>query len=341
MVRQQGLMLKVLVLILVAGWPGAWAQEVLFDAPRHLGSYCLWPPPAGALGQGEKLVEVALEVSLVPNPMDRTKLQQVELRVESPWASWEVVDFFPRTITTTSLAGPVSVQVERNRDNQLGAKAQAAPLAGIAVQLNTAAGGKSQRRWSYQFLPPQETIVHAGTLNRRQAVLWRLKVHPQYPIWGTRQLVLVLRVPQAWRADWLQLHCRAWGESSGVWSPQEPILLTQQSFDIAVYLQGDAQAAEVARRFVEARVQCLRGIQKHRRWVAEQLGHPPLPSWLPWWPRREPSAQALLALAQKQWHDEFPAQAPKSLQRVWAQYQQATQALQSLTGQKADETLFP
>ncbi len=309
------------------------APQVQFDVPRLVACREVPPEDPHAVQPGHKLVEVVLEVSLLVTRGDARQVREVFYRVESPRQSWEVVDYLPRTITTSSLAGPVAVETRHEAQGQLGGQGRlgwAAPSA--SVQLTAGVQNKQSRLFRYELLPPQQVVAAAGTIQRRGGVYFKLRPHPQFPLEGTRQLVLLLQVPQSWRADWLVVHCQVLAESRGLLGVLDrQVVCHQRSYAVGLYLYGDSLGAAVVDRFLLARRRWLQQVQEHRKRIAEKLYPGRLASWnvrLPW--EETPSAEHLAQEALRRWQARVPEDLPPALAAALVNYRGAAKQLQGL-----------
>ncbi len=324
------------LLLLASSGLAQQTPQVQFDVPRLVACREIPPEDPHQVRPGHKLVEVVLEVSLVVTGGDARGLREVLYRVESPWQSWEVVDYLPRTITTTALAGPVAVEARNEAQGQLGGQGRVSlPEPSAAVQLSAGVQSKNSRLLRYELLPPQQVVAAAGTIQRRRGVSYKLRPHPQFPLEGTRQLVLLLQVSRGWRADWLVIHCQARADSGRLLGMLDrQVVCHQRSYAVGLYLQGDSLAAAVADRFLLLRSRWLQRVKEHREQVAEKLRPGLLAAWgarLPW--EEKPAVDQLARQALDRWRERVPEDLPPRLAAALVQYQVAEAQLRSLGGQ--------
>ncbi len=324
-----------ILLVFLSG--AALAQErlqVQFDVPRLVACHEVPRADAPGVQPGRKVVEVVLEVSLLVTGGPSDSLREVFYRVESPWHDWEVVDYLPRTITTTALAGPVAVETRRETQGQLGGQGRLSwPETAASVQLNAGVQDKHSRLLRYELLPPQQIVAAAGTFRRRQGVYYKLRPHPQFPLEGTRQLVLWLQVPQGWRAGWLMIHCQGRSDPRGglLAGLDRRLVCHQRSFAVGLYLYGDPVAASVVDRFLVAHARWQHQVRAHRELVRRLVRPGKFSSWnsfLPW--QEAPSAEALAAEALARWRHQVPEELPPELAAALLQYLRAEEQLRAL-----------
>ena len=61
----------------------------------------------------------------------------------------------------------------------------------------------------YELKPPMEVMLVAGTVQRGTGVYFRLLPSRGSAWEGSREFVIVMRVPRHWRADMMYLRCEA------------------------------------------------------------------------------------------------------------------------------------
>ncbi len=213
----------------------------------------------------ERLVEATFQVSsLIRGNED--DLIQFFYRIENPWRSVQVVDYLPKTTLTTDLAGNVGIEKKKEDIKNLGLNLSGAygHMAGIAGTGNI--GSKDNDCVHYELLPPMELLAASGTLDRGSGVYYKLKPSRRTTLEGGKEFVVVLRVPGAWRADRVHLHCFAQGYERGpVRSLDERTISGRGDFVVALYAAGDAEAKAAALTYASAEAQLRRVAVSSRR----------------------------------------------------------------------------
>lgn len=170
----------------------------------------------------------------------------------------QIVDYSPRTQTTTDWSGEIVEESTQQQNYSLGANLQAGhPVYGTAA-LQASANGNHNRISRQAWKAPLTTSVTSGLSQRGRGVFFRLTPNRDALIEGGQVLQMVLEVPATWRGDLLQVHCAARG----------PEGLVERSFLTAVAVAGDDEAQAVAERFAAADYatdQLLRRLQVQRR----------------------------------------------------------------------------
>jgi len=244
-------------LALAAAWPAttlaADAPRVHFDVAATVGCRDVTTPEFTASHPSERLIEARFQVSSLIDESGDGELIEYFYRFQCPSGSAVIEDYRPRTTLDTMLAG--NVGIERKRE--------AAQSAGITISgvfdhlLKGAASADANHKSSdsvhYELLPPLESLAASGTMGRSTGVYFKLKPSPRTTLEGGKEFVLVLRVPEGWRADCVDLHCRARGMRRGtLTSLEESVDWGSARFTVPLYLQGDLTAKAAADRFVQA-----------------------------------------------------------------------------------------
>ena len=107
-----------------------------------------------------------------------------------------------------------------------------------------------------------DTVAASGTTGRSTGVYFKLRSSRQTSLEGSKQFVLVLRVPRSWGGDLLYMRCRAVGLQSSLL--KECRISQSSDFVIALYLERDAESKSRAAAYVEAERQLRRIATAHR-----------------------------------------------------------------------------
>jgi hypothetical protein len=123
----------------------------------------------------------------------------------------------------------------------------------------------------YELLPPLESLAASGTIGRSTGVYFKLKPSPRTTLEGGKEFVLVLRVPEEWRADVVELRCTARGVRRGTLAAlDDQTDWGRARFTIALYQQGDRAAKEAAERFVRAESSLRAAARAHEREIRDR-----------------------------------------------------------------------
>jgi hypothetical protein len=122
----------------------------------------------------------------------------------------------------------------------------------VKANLTRARTKTNGERIQYERLPPLELLSASGTMHRGAAAYFKLKPSPRTSLEGSKDFVLILRVPAAWRGDFVRLQCDAIGYDRGVVRHlDESKHVGRGEFYVALYAEGDLQAKQAATQVVD------------------------------------------------------------------------------------------
>jgi hypothetical protein len=234
------------VWLLVAAAAYAERPRVAFDMPFTVACQDVTPPAYASANPAHRLVEARLEISSLLVAGEERDLVQYFIRIDSPERSLTVIDYLPKTLHESPLAGPMSFQNTTERSASLGINLSGKyePLAATG---SAGIGQKNTSCVKFDLLPPLESVAASGTLARGSAVFFKLKASPRHLLEGSRQYALVLRVPAAWRVEMLRVACEAEAIQRGVVSSlDERFVCGRREFSVALYQEGDEPARQIA-----------------------------------------------------------------------------------------------
>ena len=223
------------------------APRVHFDMPLVVACRDVMSPQFAAANPSHRLVEARLAISTLLLEGKERDLTQLLIRIDSPQRTLTVVDYLPKTLHESRLAGPIGITKTDEKSASIGIN-----LAGKYEPLTTIGGNAGLGRKDtdcvkYDLLPPLETVAASGTLLRGAGVFFKLKGSPRRPLEGASELALVLRVPRDWRTDYLRIHCEAEGIARGlVDSLDQTVSAGQRRCVVALHLEGDEAARKSA-----------------------------------------------------------------------------------------------
>ncbi len=228
------------------------APHVRFDVSYVVACRDVTPPEFAAMNPGERLVEAAFHISSLLNRGSEGDLSQLFFQIESPEKTVRVVDHLPRTELFTPYAGTIAVEKRTESGASIGLSARP-NLEVVSLDASAQASTKRGSNIRYEMLPPQELLAASGTVDRERGVYFKLKPSSQTSLEGSRQFIVLFRVPAVWRGDVVHVHCRAEGIRRGLWRSLD----TREScgggsFLVTLYTEGD----EAARRTVANLVRC-------------------------------------------------------------------------------------
>ncbi len=225
---------------------------VRFDAPAMIAVRPVTSErPDEAELPSEKIIELLVPVTSEIGMRDRGNVSSFRYDIVWNQQSYPLVNYAPKTQTVSDIEGVI--EVEKNEDE---AKGIGGSLNGrfpemvngsIKADLSSRTGSTVK----YHELPQQDVLVASGTINRGCGVFFRFHPSKQTTLEGGRDLVIAFRVPKTWSGGVLKLKCSVTGKRRiiGSWSDsfEESCMLV-----IPIYLEGDDQARDAARDFVDS-----------------------------------------------------------------------------------------
>ncbi len=229
-------------------------NRAAFDVPQIVACRDVTDEDFAARFPEERLVEFQLPLSLYVPSESQLRIEHLELQVTFAHPAVRVYDFLPRTTLGTDIEGTIEVQECREQNRNLGPNATSGlePFAKAATG-SMGGGSKETHTRRYEQLPPLEPVVTSGTLQRESLVYFKFRATPQETLEGSRDLLLILRVPRDWQTDVALLDCRAQvTQPTEGWSKSSASRTLGGRFTIALHTQLDAAARVRAERYLEA-----------------------------------------------------------------------------------------
>ncbi len=283
--------------LLLLCWPQAGAAgsepvQVQFDCHPVIACRDVTPAGFADLQPGEKVVEARLRVSTRVIAGSAEDLREITFELGSPERRVRIVDFQPQTRLESELLGPIQITRTDESRRSLGlglSGSMGVPAKGLTADLEpTAQLGVSRHEAVTRTVkkrPPQRPIVISGSTHQGHGVFFTLRPSSQSSLEGVHELRCQLRVPIAWRGDWLLLACRAEGRWTRYFVQTDGVC-GQARYVLGLHAEGDQPALEAAERLGRA------------QWL-EQEGEPDPDRSLPDWgsPSLRDPARALAALS--------------------------------------------
>jgi hypothetical protein len=200
-----------------------------------------------------RFVEVQLETSSLFQLGSGSEVSEITVHVLSRHDDVIVADFSPRTELQTDVFGPMQVAVDSEQVRE-------ASLQGIAGYpgVGSASGFAHQFESGHQSVhfarkPAMELLTASGTLARHRGVYFKMRQSSQTTLEGSRLFRIVFEVPEAWRADLLDVRIEAVGSENS--KARRSSILASQPFVVAIYREGDEVAARVASNYRKQQTQ--------------------------------------------------------------------------------------
>jgi hypothetical protein len=217
------------------------------------------PPTAPAQStqhDNPSLVTIEFNLSSMVGAAHRLKVDQWMIRCQPRDPRVMLVDYSPRTETSSQLAG--SIQVKTTDESS---KAFGVSLDGGYGHLATGHAGadnidKQIKTLQYDRIAPQQVVIASGTIDRGRGVYFKLRSTEQQVLEGEKRFSLTLRVPENWRGSLVDVSVEAQVEKRSFypWGPwdRETKTISSRHFVVAVYRLGDEQAQRMAEALADA-----------------------------------------------------------------------------------------
>lgn len=235
------------------------SPKIQFDTSSVVACLDVTTPEFQARYPDERLIEARFMISSLVASGDHDDVIQYLYQIHGPTRSFEIVDFTPNTEMTSSFAGNISVEEGKERNANLGINASGTYDFLVSTSAQAGMGTKRTDKLKYEKVPDQDVLVSSGTINHNTGVFFKLNASPRIAMEGRKEFVVLLRVPQSWRADFVHVHCSAVGLRRGVVPPlNEQQTSGRSHFTVALYQAGDLDAKRGASEFVYSRSDLIR-----------------------------------------------------------------------------------
>ncbi|MCH7725242.1 MAG: hypothetical protein IH991_01985, partial [Planctomycetes bacterium] len=170
--------------------------SVQFDVARTIECRDVTPAKFSAANPDERLVEATFEVSSLIRGDNKDDLIEIFYEVVCRRKDCKVVDYLPRTTLATNLAGNIGIEKKQEQVRSLRIGVSGVLESVVKINGTGDVGSKRNSSVRYELLPPMETVAASGTIGRSTGVYFRLRSSRQTSLEGSKQFVLVLRVPR-------------------------------------------------------------------------------------------------------------------------------------------------
>jgi hypothetical protein len=323
-------------ILLAATLAFAERPPVEFDVPCTIAASEVVSPTV-EVAADQKLIAIVLRVSTFVSPQLSTTVDNVVVAFDSPSATFQVVDFFPKTTLDSRFSGPVAVKTVDDRRLSLDFDATGFYKCLTGTTLTGSFSDGHSFDAAFELLPPKEVVAASGTIQRGRGVYFKLRPSANETIEGAKELLIVARVPRAWRADSARVRCTATGERpSSFLVAEHSDSIAQRDFLVGLHLQGDAEAKRAADQLASGE-QILRAAIAEHRAAIERKPSPAMLRKLGIVSHDEP-AHVTQQLLFGQMSREEAQHLPKPVIKAAANYALARAQLRQLAGQPAAQT---
>ena len=225
------------------------SPTVRFDTPAIAIAERIHPAMVAAPTTGGDLMRLKIPISTMISPEFRGTVSELVVEFVNPTQSMRVIDFWPRNELVSEFEGNIAVESKELQDSHFDFKLSG----GYEPFARGAAQGESNHRSEiserYQRKPPMQVLTSSGTVQRGYGLFFKFSPGPNPMLEGTRDVAILVEVPQGWRADMLQVSMRAVGRVNASSSATKRDLGTSRLW-VATHREGDVSAAALARQYV-------------------------------------------------------------------------------------------
>jgi hypothetical protein len=239
-------------------------QIVNFDLPAVVEAR-----PAKGDSIDSHQVTIELRLSAIIESPEVPRIDQWLIQCQPRGGAVSIIDYVPRTETASDLASPIQVKQTEESTNAVGLSVDGSygHLVG-----NAGADLSKKNINSVQFdrVAPQHAVTASGTINRGRGVYFKLRSTAQQILDGEKTLVITLGVPPAWRGSLIDVEVVAQSRRKSFGWERDSKTIGSAQFVVAVYRQGDREAAAHAEALSDAEL-TLRHIAAERDASAPNL----------------------------------------------------------------------
>ncbi|MEM9367453.1 MAG: hypothetical protein AAGD07_15790 [Planctomycetota bacterium] len=198
---------------------------------------------------------------------------------------WQVLDYTPKTETTSDFAAPIEHKQLEESTKSGGVSADLSYAQLASGHLGAEQGDKQSATVTFQRHAPVQAHITSGTFQRRSGVYFKLRRSAQHILEGERRFDLVYSIPAGMRGGLIDVQVLAigLGSSRSPWDGMSLIAdksgrgrhtsLHEDHFVVAVAKADDAEAQRLASQLA-ATEQHLR--ERSQQAVTEDLAKPSL-----------------------------------------------------------------
>ncbi len=204
-------------------------------------------------GRGRALLQVELKLSSMISSPETARIDQWLVRCQPRGQFASIVDYSPRTETSSDIATHIQVKQSKEKHQSLGVGVNGDYFSSLRGNAGLDHTRKNIDSLQFDRLAPVHAVTAAGTINRGTGVYFKLRWTAEQILEGQKTFQLVLDVPDTWRTGLIDISVVAQSEhkSFASWE-QSTKTLGSANFVIAVYRSDDIHACDVARRMANA-----------------------------------------------------------------------------------------
>jgi hypothetical protein len=314
------------------------APLVQFDVAPMVGCRDVTTASFTQANPDERLIEARFLISSLIQRGEEKDLTEFIYFIDSPLQTMLVEDYLPKTTLATDVVGSIGIEERNDRTRTFGLSGVGAITSEIKLTANANSATTAGERTQYERLPPLELLSASGTMRRGTAAYFKLKPSPRTSLEGSKEFVLILRVPAKWRGDYVRITCSALGTDRGMVRPlDEEVKCGRGEFFVALYAEGDMEAKAIATAHVDRERDFRATVSASQKLIHKQQARGPahkLGQWLSIVEPAPPDAwfETILRNPAGENVDRYAKQLPANVRMAATSYQKSRQNLQKLSG---------
>lgn len=245
------------LLFALPGASYATSPKVEFDVGYMVACRDVTPKEFAEANPNRKIIEARFRLSSWIKQGEQGDIRQFTYSIVSPRKRLRVAEITPKTHLQSDVEGRIKVVDTTEKITTLDGTMRAAgsvPLGILEAQVSPSAGATNTRRHkveqSFSKRAPKQLLLASGTTNHGYGVCFKLKSSDQVSLEGQRDFVCSFVVPDRWTGDYALVTCRAEAYQRCVWTRVRECGVKHAY--VGLYLEGDPQARQAARRVGEA-----------------------------------------------------------------------------------------
>ncbi len=234
------------------GISSCWGQTIGFDVPGLAEGREVSDMEFQALHPSEKLVNFSVELAADFGFDASDDVAAILLKLHTTQPDVTIVDFCPRNVVDSEIAGVIAVETTDESNSALGIQANTGAGLPWQAATNASIGGKNGQTVRFERKPERQLQVSSGLADRGTGLFIKLYRTSQQPLEGTHPIRLTLRMPSQWRTGFLRMECEAVLRKDSLFDETSFRSTGKRSFLIPVFIEGDETARVQARAIRDA-----------------------------------------------------------------------------------------
>ena len=162
-----------------------------------------------------------------------------------------VTDYAPKTELQSDFSGPISVIKKHEQAGSVGFSADTAVHLFGAANFGVDDSTKKSDSAQYERQAPMQAVIASGTSDRGRGVYFKMRWTTQQVLEGEKRFRVSFAVPERWRGGLIEVDVTANGIDRSLFGSEKLKRVSQRTFVVAAFQDGDSEAAALAERLAE------------------------------------------------------------------------------------------